>query len=42
MKMFRQVCAAPFFAIGLAFMGLAGLILGDQHVEWLDTQKPFS
>lgn len=38
MKLLRQVCAAPFFAIGGAFMILAALILGDQHVEWLETR----
>jgi len=36
MKTFRIICAAPFFAIGLAFTGIAALILGDQHVDWLD------
>lgn len=36
MKVFRQVCAVPFFAVGVAFGVLAALILGDQHVDWLD------
>jgi hypothetical protein len=40
MKMFRQICATPFFAIGGAFMILAALILGDQNVEWLDASAP--
>lgn len=40
MKVFRQVCAAPFFAIGIAFTVLAAVILGDQNVDWLDEQTP--
>ena len=37
MKTFRIICAAPFFGIGMAFAGIGALILGDQHVDWLDT-----
>jgi hypothetical protein len=36
MKTFRIICAAPLFAIGMAFTGIAALILGDHHVDWLD------
>ena len=40
MRTFRIVCAAPFFAIGMAFTALAALILGDNYVDWLDETKP--
>lgn len=38
MKKFRVILAAPFFAIGIAFLSLAALVLGDQHVDWLDSE----
>lgn len=36
MKTFRLVVAAPFACVGLGFLGLAALILGNQHVNWFD------
>ena len=40
MKHIRIMLAAPFFGAGLIFMGIAGFIIGDQHVDWLDASKP--
>lgn len=38
MKTARKIIAAPFFAIGMIFLGLAALIAGE-HVDWLDTPR---
>lgn len=39
MKTVRKIIAVPFFGIGMAFMGIAALILGGQQVEWLQEPK---
>jgi hypothetical protein len=39
MNTFRKLAAIPFFAIGTVFMAVSALILGDQHVDWLETPR---
>lgn len=38
MKTMRKILAAPFFGIGMVFLGIAALIVGEP-VDWLDQPK---